>query len=159
MLEMTWGDSHRYCYWPLTNNENIEIFVRLATCTKICTAKWEEHCIQETKQYKWIRDANREIPRVVWTQNNVPSGTPHTKTLAQIEGQALFVPIATHGKVYTVELVSLRCRALLWLSLLFWLNVTLMLLFNFTVLLSYCAICMFLVQKISCPVATHGYAT
>jgi hypothetical protein len=41
----------------------------------------------------------------------------------------------------------------------FGLNVTLTFVFNFTVLLSYRAIRVFLVQKFSCPVATHGHAT
>ena len=41
--------------------------------------------------------------------------------------------------------------------MLFGLNVTLTLVFNFTVLLSYRAILVFLVQKFSCPVATHGH--
>ena len=42
-------------------------------------------------------------------------------------------------------------------TFIFGLNVTLMLVFNFTVLLSYRAIRVFLVQKFSCPVATHGH--
>jgi hypothetical protein len=42
-------------------------------------------------------------------------------------------------------------------SLLFGLNATLTLVFNFTVLLSYHAIRVFLVQMFSCPVATHGH--
>ena len=42
-------------------------------------------------------------------------------------------------------------------TLLFGLNVTLTSVFNFTVLLSYCAIRLFLVQKFSCSIATHGH--
>jgi hypothetical protein len=133
-LEMTWGDSYHYCYWPLTNNENIETFVPLAACTKFWTTKLEEHCIEETKRYKWIGDANPKRPWVVWTQNNTPSGTPHTMTLAQIEGQSLFVPVATHGKT---ELVTLHSP---WLSKL---NITLSI-FNFIALLSYCVIRIFI---------------
>ena len=40
-------------------------------------------------------------------------------------------------------------------TLIFRLNVTSV--FNFTVLLSYRAIHMFLVKKFSCPIATHGH--
>ena len=57
------------------------------------------------------------------------------------------------GKVYRVELVSLRRRTLcvtvlILRTLLFELNVTLTSVFNLTVLLSYRAIRVFLVQKI-----------
>jgi hypothetical protein len=45
-------------------------------------------------------------------------------------------------------------------TLFFLLNVTLMLVFNFyIILLSYRAIRVFLVQIVSYPVATHGHAT
>jgi hypothetical protein len=57
--------------------------------------------------------------------------------------------------------LSLRRRHLLILlisrTLPFGLNVTLASVFNFTVLLSYRAIRVFLAQKFSCPVATHGH--
>jgi hypothetical protein len=39
----------------------------------------------------------------------------------------------------------------------FWLNITLTLVFNFKVLLSYRAIYVFLVQKFNYPVATHEF--
>jgi len=42
-------------------------------------------------------------------------------------------------------------------SWIFRLNVNLILVFNFIILLLYCAIHMFLVQKFSCSVATHGH--
>jgi hypothetical protein len=68
--------------------------------------------------------------------------------------------VAMHGKVYTIELMSLRRRALHddvnFMNFAFWIKT---LVFNFIVLLSYRAIRIFLLQKFSCPVATHGHAT
>ena len=52
---------------------------------------------------------------------------------------------------------TLSMTVLISRTLLFELNVTLTSVFNFTVLLSYHTICVFLVQKFSCSVATHGY--
>jgi hypothetical protein len=61
-----------------------------------------------------------------------------------------------------VEFVSLqRCALRNYVNFtnfaFFGLNVTLMSVFIFTVLLSYRAIYMFLIQKFSCPVATHEH--
>jgi hypothetical protein len=36
----------------LTNNENIDIFVPLATCAQKIVLSREKHCIEETKRYK-----------------------------------------------------------------------------------------------------------
>jgi hypothetical protein len=55
--------------------------------------------------------------------------------------------------------VALFVTVLISQTLLFELNVTLTSVFNFIVLLSYFTICVFLVQKFSCPVATHEHAT
>jgi hypothetical protein len=61
----------------------------------------------------------------------------------------------SHVMFYTQAL----CVCINFMNSVFLLNITLMLIFNFVVLLSYHAIHMDLVQKSNCPVATHGYAT
>ena len=67
-------------------------------------------------------------------------------------GHCLFVNYLSQqkfGNVYIVESVSLRRRALRdrvnFTNFAFWIDVILMWVFNFTVLLSYCAICVFLI--------------
>ena len=67
-------------------------------------------------------------------------------------GHCLFVNYLSKQKfrkVYIVESVSLRRRALRdrvnFTNFAFWIDVILMWVFNFTVLLSYCAICVFLI--------------
>ena len=67
-------------------------------------------------------------------------------------GYCLFVNYLSQQKfrkVYIVELVSLRRRALRdhvnFMNFTFWIDVILMWVFNFTVLLSYYAICVFLI--------------
>ena len=67
-------------------------------------------------------------------------------------GHCLFVNYLSQQKfrkVYIVELVSLRCRVLRdrvnFTNFAFWIDVILMWVFNFTVLLSYRAIRVFLV--------------
>ena len=71
--------------------------------------------------------------------------------------------VSTKKDLYSrvCELVIPRSFVTMLISqtLVFKLNVTLTSVFNFTVLLSYRAIHVFLVQKFSCSVATHGYAT
>ena len=70
-------------------------------------------------------------------------------------GHCLFVNYLSQQKiekVYIVELVSLRRRAFRdrvnFMNFVFWIDVILMWVFNFTVLLSYHAIRVFLVQKL-----------
>ena len=67
-------------------------------------------------------------------------------------GHFLFVNYLSQQKfenVYIVESVSLRRRALRdrvnFTNFAFWIDVILMWVFNFTVLLFYCAICVFLI--------------
>ena len=81
------------------------------------------------------------------------------------------LPVIAHGRKQHPTLIAaplphppppchdaaLSVTVLISRTLLFGLNVTLTSLFNFIVLLSYRAIFMFLVQKFSCPVATHGH--
>jgi len=69
-----------------------------------------------------------------------------------VAGHCLFVNYLSQqkfGKVYIVESVSLRRRALRdrvnFMNFAFWIDVILIWVFNFTVLLSYCAICVFLI--------------
>ena len=69
-----------------------------------------------------------------------------------VTGHCLFVNYLSQQrfeKVYIVESVSLRRRVLRdrvnFMNFDFWIDVILMWVFNFTVLLSYCAICVFLI--------------
>jgi hypothetical protein len=65
--------------------------------------------------------------------------------------------------VYKVEFGSLWHRALHdyvnFINFVVCINVILMLILNFTVMLSYCVICVFLVHIVYYPVATHEHAT
>ena len=65
------------------------------------------------------------------------------------------------AKIYTIEFLSMQHRALHeyvnFTTLPFRLNITLTSIFNFTILLSYHEIRVFLVQKFSCSVATHEH--
>jgi hypothetical protein len=83
-----------------------------------------------------------------------------------VAGHYLFINYLSQQKcknVYTVESVSPRRRAFRdyvnFMNFAFWINVTLTWIFNFTVLLSYRAIHVFLIQKFICPVTTHEHAT
>jgi tetrahydromethanopterin S-methyltransferase subunit E len=92
--------------------------------------------------------AMHKIQFVILTFRTSQSHYRLTRSYAQIM-RALFVPVATHGKVYTIVLVSLRRGTIRdcvnFTDFAFGLNVTLISVFNFTVLLSYRAIRVFLI--------------